>query len=65
MIGGVLGSYRVVRELGRGGMGVVYTAEHTKIGKRAVVHVRVVGHDAEQYIVAWWKHIKPVTTGPE
>ena len=32
-----LGAYRVLRELGRGGMGVVYAAEHTVIGRKAAV----------------------------
>jgi serine/threonine protein kinase len=32
-----IGSYRVVRELGRGGMGVVYEVVHEQLGQRAVV----------------------------
>jgi eukaryotic-like serine/threonine-protein kinase len=39
MIGGVLGSYRVLKELGRGGMGAVFLAEHTLIGKRAAAKI--------------------------
>jgi eukaryotic-like serine/threonine-protein kinase len=37
--GTVFGSYRLVSELGRGGMGVVYLAEHTIMGKQAAVKV--------------------------
>ncbi|MBZ0237786.1 MAG: serine/threonine protein kinase, partial [Deltaproteobacteria bacterium] len=37
MIGEVIGSYRIVSELGRGGIGVVYLAEHVSLGNRAVV----------------------------
>jgi serine/threonine-protein kinase len=34
MIGSVLeGKYRIVRLMGEGGMGVVYEAEHTLIGR--------------------------------
>jgi putative nucleotidyltransferase with HDIG domain len=34
-----LGPYRLVTELGRGGMGSVWYAEHTKIGRRAAIKV--------------------------
>lgn len=37
--GEVVGSYRVVREVGRGGMGVVYLAERDDIGLRAALKV--------------------------
>lgn len=37
MIGQVLGSYRVLDILGEGGMGRVYLAEHTKIGRRVAL----------------------------
>jgi eukaryotic-like serine/threonine-protein kinase len=37
MIGETLGSYRIVSEIGSGGMGVVYLAEHTLLGRKAAV----------------------------
>ena len=39
MIGETLGNYRIVSNLGRGGMGAVYLAEHTVIGRKAAIKV--------------------------
>src|SRR5262245_43835281 len=36
-IGALFGNFRIVRKIGEGGMGVVYDAEHQKIGRRAAV----------------------------
>jgi serine/threonine-protein kinase len=49
-IGALFGNFRVVRKLGEGGMGVVYEAEHQKIGRRAAI--KLLHHhlaDSEQY----------------
>ena len=39
LIGATFGSFRVVRLLGRGGMGTVYLAEQPMIGKRVAIKV--------------------------
>ena len=50
--GTVFGSYRLVSELGRGGMGVVYLAEHTIMGKQAAVKVLLPEFSGREDLVA-------------
>ncbi|MEZ4361512.1 MAG: serine/threonine-protein kinase [Kofleriaceae bacterium] len=39
MLGTSIGFYQITKQLGQGGMGAVYLAEHTRIGSRKVVKV--------------------------
>ncbi len=49
--GSVIGSYRVLRKLGEGGMGAVYVAEHALIGRKAAIKVLLPSLSANQDIV--------------
>jgi serine/threonine-protein kinase len=39
MVGEMVGSYRVTRLLGKGGMGVVYAGQHKLLGREAAIKV--------------------------
>jgi serine/threonine protein kinase len=39
MVADVVGSYRIIGKIGEGGMGAVYVAEHTLIGRQAAIKV--------------------------
>ncbi len=51
MIGQTLGAYTIERELGRGGMGAVYTAVHNMLGRRAAVKVLLPEMSRHQEVV--------------
>jgi hypothetical protein len=51
MIGETVGSYRIVRVLGEGGMGRVYVAEHPLIGKQAAVKILLPQYSANPDII--------------
>ncbi len=51
MIGQVIGNYRVSQELGRGGMGMVYAAEHVQLGKPAALKMLLPQLSADPAIV--------------
>ncbi|HSN29628.1 MAG TPA: serine/threonine-protein kinase [Kofleriaceae bacterium] len=51
MIGQVIGNYRVSQELGRGGMGMVYAAEHVQLGRPAAIKMLLPQLSADPGIV--------------
>ena len=50
MEGKTLGKYRILRELGRGGMGIVYEAEHGQVRHRVAIKILdpLLARDPEQ-----------------
>jgi serine/threonine-protein kinase len=51
MIGETLGSYRVIRKLGEGGMGAVYLAEHALLHRKAAVKVLLPAFSNDEEVV--------------
>ena len=51
MIGATVGSYQVREEIGHGGMGVVYAAEHPLIGRKVAVKVLLPEYSRNQEVV--------------
>src|ERR1700733_6281930 len=47
----LIGAYRIGRKLGEGGMGTVYLAEHSLIGRRAAIKVLHAKYSQEAEIV--------------
>jgi eukaryotic-like serine/threonine-protein kinase len=49
--GAIVGSYRVLRKLGKGGMGAVYACEHTLLGRKAALKVLLPALSADPDLV--------------
>jgi serine/threonine-protein kinase len=51
MSSAIIGTYRVLRKLGEGGMGAVYLAEHTLLGRRAAIKILLPAFSANEEVV--------------
>jgi serine/threonine-protein kinase len=60
--GTIVGTYRVLRKLGEGGMGAVFIGEHTLLGRKAAIKVLLPALSAHQEIVhRFFNEAKAVT----
>ncbi|HMF41089.1 MAG TPA: serine/threonine-protein kinase [Polyangia bacterium] len=56
MLGTTIGNYKITAEIGHGGMGVVYLAEHPSLGRKAAVKVLHARLAAEPSVVSRFFH---------
>jgi serine/threonine protein kinase len=54
--GMILGDFRLLREIGRGGMGIVYEAEQTSLGRRVAVKLLPLSASINDKQIARFKH---------
>jgi serine/threonine protein kinase/Flp pilus assembly protein TadD len=61
MIGKTISHYRILGQVGEGGMGVVYVAEDTRLGRRVAIKIPHAGKDERHYRARFLKEARSVS----
>ncbi len=61
MIGQTISHYRIISQLGEGGMGVVYVAEDTLLGRRVAVKIPVLAVNSHNYHARFLREARAVS----
>src|ERR1051325_6444770 len=61
MIGTTISHYRILGQIGEGGMGVVYVAEDTRFGRRGAIKIPHAGKDESHYRSRFPKEARAVS----
>src|ERR671938_1884678 len=61
MIGNTISHYRILGQVGEGGMGVVYVAEDTVLGRRVAIKIPHAGRDEKHYRARFLREARAVS----
>lgn len=61
MIGQTISHYRILAQIGEGGMGVVYVAEDNRLGRRVAVKIPHAGKDEDHYRARFLREARAVS----
>jgi serine/threonine protein kinase/Tfp pilus assembly protein PilF len=61
MIGQTISHYRILEQIGEGGMGVVYEAEDTRLGRRVAIKIPSAAHDSHNHHARFLREARSIS----